>query len=289
MPVIMVNALELTEGQKRIMAQKYTEVMSELTNVPPDRVYVFFNDYPLNGIAAGGVLNSDVPDSVLKQFKVKYTEDLKAKEAISVISVMKAKPNCEEKAWEELTSLLIKTRAEEGCLSYDLFKSKYDLTNQKNCGSYFILKENWRDMAAIGFHTSTDFFKYFMGQAQELFDGPIEVTKCIESAKQFDLEDANNKVLTLTRVKAKSGQEEAVKQGLVDVMHKMQDRLACKMFDVCQGYEGIYDPSVLLSFQAWDQMKNFEEADQYLMEQIPSDKLEELKMNITFGMTSQPK
>ena len=57
MPVIMIHTLELTEEQKKVIAKKYTKILSDLTNVPEDRIYCFFSGYPLDDIAAGGVLN----------------------------------------------------------------------------------------------------------------------------------------------------------------------------------------------------------------------------------------
>jgi len=80
MPVINVQTLELMEDQKKRIAQKYTKILSEETNVPEERIYVFFSGYDVEDIAAGGVLNSELPASVLKQFKTKYTEELRALE-----------------------------------------------------------------------------------------------------------------------------------------------------------------------------------------------------------------
>jgi len=72
-PVIMVHSLELLEEQKKEIAKKYTEILSEQTKVPADRIYVFFSGYPLDSISAGGVLNSDLPREVLEQFVIKET------------------------------------------------------------------------------------------------------------------------------------------------------------------------------------------------------------------------
>ena len=77
MPVVTVNTLELTVEQKRIVSEKFTAILSELTNVPAERIYVLFNGYPIDGISMGGVLNYDLDESILKQFVCKYTEDLK--------------------------------------------------------------------------------------------------------------------------------------------------------------------------------------------------------------------
>jgi phenylpyruvate tautomerase PptA (4-oxalocrotonate tautomerase family) len=77
MPVIMVHSLELLEEQKKRIAKKFTQTLSEETNVPEERIYTFFCGYDVENIAAGGVLNSEIPDSVMKQFVTKYSEELK--------------------------------------------------------------------------------------------------------------------------------------------------------------------------------------------------------------------
>jgi len=66
MPVIMIHTLELTEEQKKRIAKKYTKILSEETNVPEERIYAFFAGYSIEDIAAGGVLNSELPQEVLK-------------------------------------------------------------------------------------------------------------------------------------------------------------------------------------------------------------------------------
>ena len=61
MPAIIVNSLELTDGQKRVLAETFTRAFSEQTKVPVDRIYVFFAGYPLSDAAAGGRLFADHP------------------------------------------------------------------------------------------------------------------------------------------------------------------------------------------------------------------------------------
>ena len=77
MPVVTVHTLELTSKQKRIVAKKFTSILSELTKVPEERIYILFQSYPVEDISMGGVLNADLDISILKQFVCKYTEDLK--------------------------------------------------------------------------------------------------------------------------------------------------------------------------------------------------------------------
>jgi len=78
MPVITLHSLELLEEQKKRIARKYTKILSEETLVPEERIYVFFAGYDIQDIAAGGVLNSEISDDVLKQFNTKYSEYLRA-------------------------------------------------------------------------------------------------------------------------------------------------------------------------------------------------------------------
>ena len=61
MPAIIVHSIEMTNSQKRILADKFISAFSEVTNVPKDRVYLFFNGYDLDACATGGKLFADVP------------------------------------------------------------------------------------------------------------------------------------------------------------------------------------------------------------------------------------
>ncbi len=66
MPAITIQSLELTETQKKILAEKYIEIFSELTNVPKDRIYLFFDGYPLQDVACNGMLFSEKPPKTAK-------------------------------------------------------------------------------------------------------------------------------------------------------------------------------------------------------------------------------
>jgi len=54
MPAITIQSLELRDEQKEILAEKYTELFSQLTRVPKDRIYVFFDGYELHNAASNG-------------------------------------------------------------------------------------------------------------------------------------------------------------------------------------------------------------------------------------------
>jgi quinol monooxygenase YgiN len=55
---------------------------------------------------------------------------------LTVIAKFKAKSGSEELLYEELRNLVEPTRAEEGCINYDLYRSVEDLGT-------FMFYENW--------------------------------------------------------------------------------------------------------------------------------------------------
>ena len=59
MPCITVQSLELSDSQKKTLAEKYIRIFSEETGVPEDRIYLFFDGYPLDCTATGGKLFSE--------------------------------------------------------------------------------------------------------------------------------------------------------------------------------------------------------------------------------------
>jgi 4-oxalocrotonate tautomerase len=61
MPAITIQSIELAESQKKVIAKEFVRIFSELTNVPQDRVYIFFDGYQLNEVGTGGMLFSDKP------------------------------------------------------------------------------------------------------------------------------------------------------------------------------------------------------------------------------------
>ena len=59
MPAITVQSLELTLDQKRTLAKTIIDAFSELTLVPKERIYVFFDGYALDSAGTGSVLFVD--------------------------------------------------------------------------------------------------------------------------------------------------------------------------------------------------------------------------------------
>jgi 4-oxalocrotonate tautomerase len=64
MPAITIQSLELTDEQKKVIAKKFGETFSELTKVPIDRIYIFFDGYTLDNAATNGVLFAESPPKI---------------------------------------------------------------------------------------------------------------------------------------------------------------------------------------------------------------------------------
>ena len=50
MPAITIQSIELRQSQKEIIAEKFASLLSDLTKVPKDRIYVFFDGYTLENV-----------------------------------------------------------------------------------------------------------------------------------------------------------------------------------------------------------------------------------------------
>ncbi|MCX7603217.1 MAG: antibiotic biosynthesis monooxygenase [Bryobacteraceae bacterium] len=71
---------------------------------------------------------------------------------LTVVAEIVAKPGCEERLRQELLALIEPTRAEEGCLQYDLHVST------ENPG-HFLFFENWTSREALDRHLATPHLK----------------------------------------------------------------------------------------------------------------------------------
>lgn len=71
MPAITIQSIELRQDQKEIIAEKFSSLFSELTHVPKDRIYVFFDGYTLENVARGDMMFSKNPPT---QLIAKYNE-----------------------------------------------------------------------------------------------------------------------------------------------------------------------------------------------------------------------
>jgi len=241
MPVIMVNTLGLLEEQKERIARKYTAILSQETNVPPDRIYVFFGGFPLESIAAGGVLNSELPQSVIDTFVTKYSSNVSGK--VTVVTRMKAKEGLEDAAKQALVTLITATRKEPGTLRYDLYQQNYD-----DLG-YFVLYEEWKGQEAIDAHMATEHFKAFVAKAPELLqvaagaESPFEVMVGVPFNPAGPLPSPARIVI---RMKAQEGALDSAKQALITMMSKTRNDPGVISYDP---YQEVTDPSLFMAYQ----------------------------------------
>ena len=86
MPAISVKSIELADSQKRVLAKRYVEIFSEITNVPKDRVYIFFDGHELENVGTAGNRFSDHPSKAWS----KFNEDEWSKNPEIVARIQKA-------------------------------------------------------------------------------------------------------------------------------------------------------------------------------------------------------
>jgi quinol monooxygenase YgiN len=91
-------------------------------------------------------------------------------EPLTVVARVRSKGGQEARLRQELQRLVAPTRAEAGCLRYDLHES----TTQPG---WFLLYETWKSQADLDAHFQTPYLKAFFQMAPELTDGPSEITK----------------------------------------------------------------------------------------------------------------
>jgi quinol monooxygenase YgiN len=86
-----------------------------------------------------------------------------------VVAYIKAKAGREEEVERALLDVVAPTRAEQGCINYDLHRSSED-------PSLFLFHETWASREALDRHFETPHLKALGAKADDLFDGPVEIT-----------------------------------------------------------------------------------------------------------------
>lgn len=87
-----------------------------------------------------------------------------------VIARFTAKAGCEGRLGEVLSALVLPTRAEPGCLHYEMVQSQAD-------PRMFTFYEKWEDEASLLAHARTPHVVRARADRAELLDGPHEVTR----------------------------------------------------------------------------------------------------------------
>jgi len=88
---------------------------------------------------------------------------------VTVVARMKAKPGKEEELRAALLQLIEPTRAEGGCLNYDLHRAVEDPAS-------FLFHENWRSKEDLDAHLNKPHLKEFLSRAEELLAEQPQIT-----------------------------------------------------------------------------------------------------------------
>lgn len=93
-----------------------------------------------------------------------------ANKQLTVVVKLKAKPGLEAKVWEELHNLLRPTRAEQGCLNFDMHQDPND-------PGLFLFHENWVCEGDLQRHFKTPHITEWIKKAEEMLAEPMELSK----------------------------------------------------------------------------------------------------------------
>ena len=88
---------------------------------------------------------------------------------VTVIARIRAKAGRAQRVKEELLKLLAPTRAESGCINFDMHQGTTD-------PAQFLFHENWTSEAALKAHFETPHIENWLQQAEGLLAEPLEVT-----------------------------------------------------------------------------------------------------------------
>ena len=90
--------------------------------------------------------------------------------AIRVVAHLRARPDKVEETRQALTGLVEPTRAEPGCIVYELLQNNDDPTD-------FTFVEEWSGDQALDLHLQTDHIKDVVAKAEELLATPPDIRR----------------------------------------------------------------------------------------------------------------
>ena len=88
---------------------------------------------------------------------------------LTVIAFARARKSKVAEAREALFALVAPTRAEKGCINYDLHQSDEDPTQ-------FVFYENWQSDADLDAHANSAHIQAFRKISASILEGPAELT-----------------------------------------------------------------------------------------------------------------
>ncbi len=88
---------------------------------------------------------------------------------VTVVARFTAKKGMEAEVKKELLQLITPSRADDGCINYDLHQG---IENP----AVFIFHENWQSMEHLRKHSVRPHLQAFREKVKDMLDGPSEVT-----------------------------------------------------------------------------------------------------------------
>lgn len=95
-------------------------------------------------------------------------EEVPTVDRLAITASVEIKPEKVDAFLKSVTTLLEKSRAEEGCISYTLYRDPFTPTK-------FFFFEEWQDQDAIDFHFETEHFKSFGKLVEEYAVAPADI------------------------------------------------------------------------------------------------------------------
>ena len=87
---------------------------------------------------------------------------------VTVVATFKARAGKEEAVRDAILACVAPTRAESGCINYDLHQTADD-------PSLFMLYENWVSQKDLDEHLEMPYLKDLLGKADDLFAEPVGI------------------------------------------------------------------------------------------------------------------
>jgi quinol monooxygenase YgiN len=91
-----------------------------------------------------------------------------AQDKVTVVATFKAKTGMEATVRGAIEAVIAPTRAEPGCINYDLHQSSED-------PSLFMLYENWTSKQVLDEHLAMPYLKDLIGKAEDMLAEPIGI------------------------------------------------------------------------------------------------------------------
>lgn len=91
-----------------------------------------------------------------------------AQEKVTVVATFKSKAGMEATVRAAIEALIAPTRAESGCINYDLHQSTED-------PSVFMLYENWVSKKDLDDHLAMPYLAAFLEKADGMLKAPVDI------------------------------------------------------------------------------------------------------------------